>query len=103
MFTLKQAGPERSDCTALYDVILDKEYTVKEFVDTVLTRDGELGYIYVMHTESKSIFENPRCEYKWGKLLHTLPEEVLDRKISDIAASGGWSSMDYILYLKRED
>lgn len=102
MFKLKQAGPERSDCTALYDVILDKEYTVKEFVDTVLTRDGEWGYIYVMHMEDKSLFENPHCEYRYGELLSNLPEEVLDRKISDVSAGGGWSSMDYFLYLESE-
>ena len=37
MFKMYMAGKERGDCTAPYNVELDKAYTVNEFVHTVLT------------------------------------------------------------------
>lgn len=100
MFKLKQAGREGGDCTAPYDVILDKEYTVKEFVETVVSRDGEWGYIGI--AAKGSIFGDPHCEYKWGKLLYDLPEEIHNKKVISAKAHGGWSRMDYRLYLKGE-
>ena len=52
MFKLTKNGPEGSDCTALYIVQLDKEYTVRGFVKTVLSNDKEwatLGFIMENH------------------------------------------------------
>lgn len=95
MFKLKQAGRERGDCTAPYDVILDKEYTVKEFIETVVSRDREWGYIGI--AVKGSIFGDPHCEYKWGKLLYDLPEEIHNKKVISVKADGGWSRMDYLL------
>lgn len=37
MFTITQCTPTGGDCTAGYRVCLDKEYTLQEFVDTILT------------------------------------------------------------------
>jgi len=102
MFKLLQAGREGGDCTAPYDVKLDKEYTVKEFVDAVLTRDSEWGYIGIIYRDAKSVFGDPHCEYSHGELLYNLPEEVLNRKVNYVNAHGGWSRMDYRLYLKKE-
>ena len=45
MFRLIISGPTRSDCTSPYDVALDRAYTVAEFIETVLQRKDELGYI----------------------------------------------------------
>ena len=41
MFRLIISGPTRSDCTAPYDVVLDRAYTVAEFIETVLQRKDE--------------------------------------------------------------
>lgn len=55
MFTLIQTGPERSDASAPFSVELDKEYTVNEFVNTVLRRGyNEWGYIGI--DDGKHIF-----------------------------------------------
>ena len=37
MFRLFQCMPTRGDCTAEYEVDLDKEYTLQEFIDAILT------------------------------------------------------------------
>ena len=37
MFTLIQCTPTRGDCTAGYEVDLDKAYTLQEFIDAILT------------------------------------------------------------------
>lgn len=98
MFKLKSIGKVRGDCTQPYKVILDKEYTVGEFIETVLGRKGEWGYIGIEY--GRSFFGNPNCEYKWGKLITpNLPDDFLPLKISSMRADGGWSRMDYLITL----
>ena len=96
MFKLKQLRPEGGDCTAPYDVILDKEYTLEEFVKTVVSRDDEWGEIRV-DIGRRSYFDNPYCEYKWGELLSVLPDDLIYKKIISVKAHGGWSAMNYFI------
>lgn len=98
MFCIKQCGPERGDCTAPCKVTLDKEYLVREFIEEVLKRKWEWGYIGVK--SDKSFFGDPHCEYRYGKLLDTLPDDYMPRKVKSVTADGGWSRMDYILELE---
>lgn len=104
MFRLIQNGSVRGDCTCAYRVELDRKYTVGEFIETVLTeRSGEWGYIGIRVTEggfSERVFGNPCCEYKWGKLLSTLPKKYLKKKITEVTGDGGWSRMDYLITLE---
>lgn len=94
MFRIYASTPVRGDETCGYSITLDKEYTVREFIETVLTElSGEWGYFGI--NADGSIFGNPCCEYKWGKLLSSLPEEYLDKKITKVTGDGGWSRMDY--------
>ena len=95
MFRLSQIGETRGDCTAPYSVTLDRDYTVEEFVQTVVSITDEWGYIGI--NDGHTIFGNPRCEYRWGKLLSTLPDEVREKKLVSVKADGGWSRMDYLL------
>lgn len=99
MFEFVQTGPTAGDETAPYDVILDKTYTVQEFINTVITKlSGEWGYIGVKNPKDP-FFGEPHCEYKWGKLLSSMPDDILTKTIRSAKASGGWSRMDYILVL----
>lgn len=84
-----------SDCTSVYDIELDKPYTVGEFIDTVLTElPKEWGYIGI--DNKKSIFGDPCCEYRYGKLVtQSLPDNILKKNIKEVRADGGWSRMDY--------
>ncbi len=98
MIKLRQNTKVKGDETAGYEVILTKEYTVRSFVNELLTeRKGEWGHVGV--DDGSSIFGSPNLEYKWGKLLSELPKEILDKKIISATASGGWSRMDYKLKL----
>lgn len=99
MIKLTQNTPTGGDCTARYTVTLDKEYTVKEFIDEVLTRN-EWGCVGI-YNEGQAWFDSgtPNCEYSRGKLITEMPLEVLERKIESVTASGGWSRMDYVIKL----
>lgn len=100
MFKMIQTRPEGSDCTAPYDVILDKTYTVEEFVKTVLeNKPNEWGFIGVY--KKGVIFGVPYVEYTHGVLVNTFPENYLSKTIKTVKASGGWSRMDYWLWLEE--
>lgn len=102
MFELTQCGKERGDCTAPYSVNLKKEYTVSEFVkDVVSNRGDEWGYFII--DDGETIFGSPRFEYRWGELLSTFPEEILNKRIKSVKADGGWGSMDYIIEIIEQE
>lgn len=102
MLKFKQTGKVRGDCTAPYDVELDKEYTVGQLIDVILTRAGNLrewGYIGIY--DGESIFGNPKCEYADARLGNgNIPSEFLAKKITKVKADGGWSRMDYLIWVE---
>jgi hypothetical protein len=87
MFKLNRVTRIGGDETAGYEVLLDKEYTVKSLLETVVGIKSEWGYFSVKNGSS--------CEYRWGKLLSQLNKNDLDKKVKQVKASGGWSRMDY--------
>ena len=99
MIKLTQNTPTGGDCTAGYAVTLDKEYTVEELINEVLTYN-EWGYIGI-YNEGQAWFERgtPNCEYRQDKLVTEMQPEALHRKIKSVTASGGWSRMDYVIKL----
>lgn len=97
MFKLYCVGKVCGDCTAPYGVELDKEYTVNEFVQAVLTRQ-EWGYIGI-YCQGK-IFGEPKCEYKDNKLLYALPDNVLNKRVVKAQADGGLKRIDYLLWIE---
>lgn len=98
MFKLERLRPEGSDCTAPYDVILDKEYTVEEFVKAVLSNIREWGEIRI-DIGAKSYFANPTYAYKYGELLVPIQDDFLHKKVTSASAHGGWSLMDYFIHI----
>lgn len=100
MFKLTQSGPERGDCSAPYVITLNKSYTVREFIDEVLAnRTDEWGTIGIRDNIPWSK-GTPQCEYRKGRLITNMPDEVMDKKIQNITADGGWSNMDYLITLE---
>lgn len=96
-----------SDETAPYDVQLDGDYTLGEFVGHVLnnhTRDW--GYIDpiappVQNPKPEDIFSRCRIEYRYGKIVSgEIAENLRALHIDHVKAAGGWSRMDYIVTLK---
>lgn len=104
MFELIQSGPERVvDCTAPYNVRLDKEYTLKEFINAVLTsRSDERGNIYIAKRNC-SWYNYPKIKYRYGQIVGlSCPDfyDICDRKIKEVSASGGCTVMDYTIKFK---
>lgn len=101
-FDLVPNGPVCGDGIASYIARFFEQMTVKEFIQSVLTgKPDEWGYIGIYDIYHPTlIFGHPLCEYKWGKLISQLPEELMDKVILSAKASGGWSRMDYILKIE---
>lgn len=94
MFTLTQVTQTFGDCTAGYRVDLDKEYTVSEFINEVLKeKPNEWGYFEIKRFMLKA-------EYRHGEIIESdFDENILSAKILSVAATGGWSRMDYIIII----
>ena len=97
MIELKQITRTFRDGRAGYEVTIDRKYTVKEFINEVISNKNEWGYIGIKRGRAFTILGDPSCEYKLGELLSNLPEDYLDKEISFVYASGGWSRMDYLI------
>ena len=104
MFILTPRGPTSSDCTAPYEVLLDKEYTVETFINAVLTTNpddwGHIGIANKLETTTGQVYGNPTCEYCKGHLTtDPLPSEVLSQTVASVKARGGYTLMDYLITL----
>lgn len=93
-FKMTQTRPEGGDCTAPYDIDFYEKCTLKEFIDEVLSCKDEWGYIDIRH--NKISF---RVEYRYGELKTPISNEIFGRTVIFAEASGGWTRMDYKLYL----
>ena len=102
MFELIQKSSIRHDCTASFDVRMNKPYTVDLFIDEVLsTRPNEWGYIGIFKPGISYIFGDPNCEYRCGKIISDgLPDDILRKTIKEVRSDGGYSRMDYIIKLE---
>nr|DAF99913.1 MAG TPA: hypothetical protein [Siphoviridae sp. ctJT77] len=104
MFTLTICTPTSYDCTAGYRVCLDKEYTLQEFIDAILTnKRDEWGKIR-MAKRNCPWYDYPSIDYRYGNITNTpnIPEKVFGYKVKSVTASGGWTAMDYIITLEKE-
>lgn len=89
-----------------FEVTLDKTYTVKEFIDMILStaNDNNIynhGKISINKRLTDFTPGNLSCKYQNNKLKSELPsEKYMNEKIRQVAANGGWGSMDFVLYLE---
>lgn len=89
--------------TAPYKVIILEKCTVREFVEYVLHTQDSWGYIGIHNPEKGPFFGYPNIQYSGGKLkVGSIIEdfgEFLNKQVIKATADGGWSRMDYILYV----
>ncbi len=106
MVSLNIIGTNVKDGTALYYASISYEYTVGEFIKSVLNeRKGEWGEIAVKINKGKKDFVDilldntdvNSCDYAYGKLKSKLKKEICKKNIVSIWAYGGYSCMDYII------
>ena len=91
-------------CTVEYRVWLDKEYTLQEFVDAILTnKKDERGKISIVKRNSPW-HRYPYSGYQCGNITNksNIPEKVFDYKVKSVTASSGWTATDYIVTLEKE-
>ena len=99
-----------SDCTNIYEVSLrGKKYTIGEFIQEVFTeRPNEWGNIEVNDIKEdktkKEIYDLDAGErtvmFKDGKIIgQNFDNELLNKPIRHVIAQGGWSRMDYVIYV----
>lgn len=93
----QQVGRTAGDETTPYKVTDFKSRTVGEFIQEVLREyPKEWGYISVGgHFYQQR--QKGSCEYRYGRLLSDMPDELLGIEIMEVLASGGWSRMDYTI------
>lgn len=92
MIKFQQTARTGGDETAPYDVILDREYTVRELINYILTRK-EWGRIDIRCAGKQSA----SVGYKGSKLPSQLPDDIQDRVVVSAKAAGGWSNMNYLI------
>lgn len=102
MITFDQVTPTAGDCTAYYRVQLSVPYTVKDFVDEILTKHtGDWGCISIVDPGLGSPY--PYCRYSHGKLeTGPLPECFMTEKIKSVNSHGGWTLMNYFITLEEK-
>lgn len=99
-FGMKCTGGPYGDSCSSYDIIFDREYTVKEFIEEVLKeKPGEWGEFTIekdlKHTYTSSL---DNCEYKYGKITKGFKKtESESMRIEEVKANGGWSLMNYFI------
>ena len=103
----KQIAPERGefgDCTAVYKLILDKQYTVGELISQyILSLSEDWGYITVTNDKlSKGWWPKStlvkQCRYKYGNMVDELPSnDILNKQIKEVVCWGGYTNYDYIV------
>lgn len=104
MFTLIQCTQTTNDCTTGYRVDFDKEYTLQEFIDAILTnKKDDWGEIKIAKRNC-AWYLYPCIDYQRGNVISNpnIPEEVFDYKVKSATARGGWLSMNYIVTLEKE-
>lgn len=99
MFTLYETDHSPRDLETFYDVKFDKSYTVKEFVEAVLTKTRESGTIRPGRYDVICFNSGKITSSKsWEKLS----SKVLNKKVVSAKAVSGWAGMRYDLVLNDE-
>lgn len=96
MIDIKAVGPMGSDATYPYKVLMDKPYTVREFVDEVASEKPNCGVIrYTTNTSDR--FGKSLCNYRHGELLGEIDDSIAHRQVTEAWGSGGWTRYDFTL------
>ena len=94
MFELRNVTGVGSDCTSGYRVDFYNKYTVKEFINEILTKyPREFGFMSIK--SGKKYVAS--IEFSMGDITgdNGIDEEVFNSVIKSATASGGWGQMNY--------
>lgn len=98
VFTLKVASDEHGDGSSDYNVTLNGNVTVKEFVEAVLKRTSEWGNVDIRDRDGLEFKPSYSVEYKDGEVTEgSYGEEIANVKVIKAKAWGGYSNMNYLI------
>ena len=93
MFELIYSGKVYPDYTHTFDVLVDRQYTVKEFITEMLeTRGMDWGIITV-----RQGYKKRNGEYSRGYITETIKDIDGNSIIKEIHASGCFSNINYVI------
>lgn len=102
MFTLRQSGPIGGDETAMHSVNFDNPHelhTIGQFMDDLLKgHSGDWGSVEVRGS-TRPGYTVVSLSYSHGHTEEQFADEILKQEIKSISASGGWSRMDYLIFV----
>lgn len=94
--SFKQLRPARGDACAPYEVLLNRESTLRDLVDYIIQNDREWGYVTIY-----GMVDDQKLEYRYGKILkNEFTENELNSVLLSVGSCGGWSRMDYVVKFK---
>lgn len=98
MFNLVQSGPVYGDSTSNYTVVLERDYTIFEFIEELLLRVSDWGSVIVVGDELGLI--KFVLKYKYGEVKSSnITSDLLSSKVINITCHGGYTRMDYTIKL----
>lgn len=102
MIKLECTGPAlgevswTGDVATPYKVIPDREYSLKEFIETIVSENPEeRGSFRIMRNQTYV----GMIRYDHGKINDGIPNDLSDAHVECIEAKGGWGRTDYTLKL----
>ena len=95
MIRLRTAGPTCGDCTTPYDAVMDRQYTVQEFVDEVCSEERNWGHVNISQ-DPNNMYGKLLVDYRHG-VYGEVPEQFRDMIVKSAHGSGGWSRYDFTL------
>lgn len=95
MFKLYATDCSPRDLDVFYKIEFDKAYTVKEFIEAVLSNTNDRGSISI--NRGKRTIE--QIGYEQGKLTSSknLSPKILNTKVLSASAMASWAGMSYTL------
>lgn len=100
MFKLIKRPRFDNDQYTKYDVVLDKEYTVEEFIDAIADgRNGTHGQITIKN--DKQAIESFGYNIESINYRHCRLQNA-EEKIKQVWADGGWVKINYTILLENK-
>jgi len=86
------------DMSAGYDVVLDRVYTLGDFIDEIITFN-EWGDLYVGFNATCTFKDMLRFSFckNSNQLLTDVPQELKENIIKNVSSHGGWTKMSYFV------
>ena len=100
MFKLIKRPRSDNDKYTKYDVVLDKEYTVEEFIDAIADgRNGTHGQITIKN--DKEAIESLVYNIESIDYRHCVLQNA-EEKIKQVWANGSWLKINYTILLENK-